>query len=113
MAVILVAARQGSTAFAATVPADPRLPSLLVDAYHEFSNPREMMIALVEALRPGGRVFLVEYREEDPAVPILPLHKMSESQARLEMEAVGLEFVENRAMLPQQHFLVFERPADS
>ena len=94
----------------------PNLPAaavdavLMVDAYHEFSHPREMMLALVEALRPGGRVFLVEYRGEDPSIPILPLHKMTEAQARLEMEAVGLEFVENRAMLPQQHFLVFRKP---
>ena len=97
-------------------PTDPGLlpasvdAALMVDAYHEFSNPREMMGALVGALRPGGLVFLVEYREEDPAVPILPLHKMSEAQARLEMEAVGLEFVENRTMLPQQHFLIFRKP---
>jgi ubiquinone/menaquinone biosynthesis C-methylase UbiE len=83
---------------------------LMVDAYHEFSHPREMMTAIVRALRPGGRVFLVEYRAEDAKVPILPLHKMTEAQARLEMEVVGLEFVENRAMLPQQHFLVFRKP---
>lgn len=83
---------------------------LMVDAYHEFSHPREMMTAIVRALRPGGRVFLVEYRAEDPAVPILPLHKMTEAQARLEMEVVGLEFLENQTMLPQQHFLVFRKP---
>ena len=83
---------------------------LMVDAYHEFSHPREMMTAIVRALRPSGRVFLVEYRAEDPTVPILPLHKMTEAQGRLEMEAVGLEFVENRGMLPQQHFLVFRKP---
>ena len=83
---------------------------LMVDAYHEFSHPLEMMTAIVRALRPGGRVFLVEYRAEDAKVPILPLHKMTEAQARLEMEVVGLEFVENRAMLPQQHFLVFRKP---
>ena len=83
---------------------------LMVDAYHEFSHPLEMMNAIVRALRPGGRVFLVEYRAEDAKVPILPLHKMTEAQARLEMEVVGLEFVENRAMLPQQHFLVFRKP---
>ncbi|MGB5549941.1 MAG: class I SAM-dependent methyltransferase [Thermoanaerobaculia bacterium] len=98
---------------------DPNLPAgsvdavLMVDAYHEFSHPREMMVSTVEALRPGGQVFLVEYRSEDPTVPILPLHKMTESQARLEMEAVGLEFVENRAMLPQQHFLIFRKPKPS
>jgi ubiquinone/menaquinone biosynthesis C-methylase UbiE len=82
---------------------------LMVDAYHEFSHPREMMIAIVAALRPGGQVFLVEYRSEDPTVAILPLHKMTEKQARLEMEAVGLEFVENQSLLPQQHFLVFRK----
>jgi hypothetical protein len=85
----------------------------MVDAYHEFSHPREMMTAIVKALRPGGRVFLVEYRAEDPSIPILPLHKMTEDQARREMESVGLEFVENRAMLPQQHFLIFRKPERS
>jgi FkbM family methyltransferase len=95
---------------------DPRLPAdtldaaLMVDAYHEFSHPREMMTSLVESLKPGGRVYLVEYRKEDPSVPIKPLHKMSESQARREMRAVGLEWVETLDMLPQQHFLVFEKP---
>ena len=94
----------------ANLPAASVDAVLMVDAYHEFSHPREMMVSTVEALRPGGQVFLVEYRSEDPTVPILPLHKMTESQARLEMEAVGLEFVENRAMLPQQHFLIFRKP---
>jgi len=84
--------------------------ALMVDAYHEFSYPREMMLGIVRALRPGGRVVLVEYREEDPDVPILPLHKMTERQVRLELEAAGLEFVENRDFLPQQHFLVFRKP---
>ena len=82
---------------------------LFVDAYHEFSHPREMMQSIVAALKPGGRVYLVEYRLEDPLVPIKERHKMSESQARLEMAAVGLEFVENIAALPQQHILVFRR----
>ena len=83
---------------------------LMVDAYHEFSHPREMMEALFVALVPGGRVYLVEYRAEDPTVPIKPLHRMSERQARRELEAVGLRFVENRDPLPQQHLLVFEKP---
>jgi SAM-dependent methyltransferase len=82
---------------------------LFVDAYHEFSHPREMMESIVTALKPGGRVYLVEYRLEDPMVPIKLRHKMSEQQARLEMEAVGLQFVENIAVLPQQHILVFRR----
>ncbi len=96
---------------------DPNLPTdsidvaLMVDAYHEFSHPREMMQSLVKSLVPGGRVVLIEYRKEDPSVPIKPLHKMSEAQARKEMEAVGLRWVETKDMLPRQHFLVFEKPA--
>jgi ubiquinone/menaquinone biosynthesis C-methylase UbiE len=82
---------------------------LLVDAYHEFSHPYEMARAMARALRPGGRLYLVEYRAEDPEIPILPLHKMTEAQARREMEAVGLTFVENGTFLPVQHFLVFEK----
>ncbi len=81
-----------------------------MDAYHEFSHPREMLEGLVRALRPGGVVFLVEYRAEDPDVPMLPLHKMTEAQARKELAAVGLEFVENRPGLPWQHLLVFRKP---
>lgn len=83
---------------------------LLVDAYHEFSHPRAMMYELVKALKPGGRVALVEYRAEDPEVPIKPLHKMTEAQAKLEMEAVGLKWLSTSAVLPQQHLLFFEKP---
>jgi ubiquinone/menaquinone biosynthesis C-methylase UbiE len=98
---------------------DPSLPSdsvdaaLMVDAYHEFSHPREMMLNLKDALVPGGRVYLVEYRKEDPSVPIKPLHKMTEAQARKEMEAVGLEWVATEDMLPRQHFLIFQKPKDA
>ena len=96
--------------------ADPRLRAesvdmtLIVDSYHEFAYPREMGEAIYRATKPGGRVVLVEYRAEDPDVPIRRLHKMSEDQVRRELEAVGFRFVENRDFLPQQHFLVFERP---
>ena len=89
--------------------------ALFVDAYHEFSHPREMMESLLDALKPGGRVILVEYRLEDPTVPIKERHKMSEAQAKLEMAAVGddarggFEFVENISVLPQQHLMVFRR----
>ena len=86
--------------------------TLLVDAYHELSHPREMLEAVYAATRPGGRLVLVEYRAEDPDVPIKPLHKMTEAQVRLEVEAAGFEFVENLDVLPQQHLLVFERPAE-
>ncbi len=83
---------------------------LLVDAYHEFEWPWEIMSAVYESLIPGGKVVLIEYRAEDRRVPIKRLHKMSERQARTELEAVGLRFVENGDFLPQQHFLVFEKP---
>jgi len=96
---------------------DPHLPAsevdvvLIVDAYHEFDHPREMGQAIRQALRPGtGRLALVEYRAEDVDVPIKPIHKMTVEQARKEMAAVGLEFVEVRETLPQQHLLLFRRP---
>ena len=95
---------------------DARLPPgavdlvLLVDAYHEFSHPREVMTGIVRGLKKGGRVVLIEYRGEDPAVPILALHKMTQAQARKEMEVVGLEWVETKDVLPQQHFMVFRKP---
>ncbi|GAA4375273.1 class I SAM-dependent methyltransferase [Hymenobacter koreensis] len=95
---------------------NPNLPAqtvdlaLIVDAYHEFDHPREMMRAIRNALKPGGRLALVEYRAEDSNVPIKRIHRMSEAQARREMEAVGLQFVENRTSLPQQHLLIFRRP---
>jgi len=96
---------------------DPRLPAgsvdmlLMVDAYHEFSYPREVMQGVVRGLKVGGRVVLIEYRGEDPLVPIKPLHKMTEKQAIAEMEAVGLEWEETLDVLPQQHFMVFRKPA--
>lgn len=98
---------------------DPRLADgsvdavLLVDAYHEFSHPREMGEAIASALEPGGRLFLVEYRGEEPEIPIKPLHKMTVEQARREWEAVGLRWVEVRGFLPQQHFMVFQKPAEA
>ena len=95
---------------------DPKLPAnkldlvLLVDAYHEFSHPREMVMHLVRALKPNGRIALVEYRAEDPSVAIKPLHKMSEAQARKEMSAAGLVFVNTNDLLPQQHLMFFKKP---
>lgn len=83
---------------------------LMVDAYHEFSHPLEMMRALAKALKPSGRLVLVEYRAEDPDVRINPIHKMSEAQARREIEEAGLVWRETREILPQQHFMVFGKP---
>ena len=94
---------------------DPRLPpgsvdfALIVDAYHEFSHPQEVMLGIKQGLKIGGRLYLIEYRGEDPFVPIKTLHKMTEAQARKEMEAIGLRWVETLDPLPQQHILVFEK----
>jgi ubiquinone/menaquinone biosynthesis C-methylase UbiE len=94
----------------ATLPAQQVDVVLLVDAYHEFSFPREMMESIVRGLKPGGRVIQVEYRAEDPDVPIKQIHKMSVDQARKEMAAAGLVWRETRDFLPQQHFIVYEKP---
>ncbi len=83
--------------------------ALLVDVYHEFSHPKEIMTSLYEAMKPGGKLYLVEYRGEDVTIPIKPIHKMTESQAILEMQAVGFRFKKNIDNLPWQHFLVFEK----
>lgn len=83
---------------------------ILVDAYHEFSHPNEMMQSVFHALRPKGRVYLLEYRAEDPKVPIKPLHKMTEAQSIKEMKAVGLKHLRTETFLPWQHFMIFEKP---
>lgn len=95
---------------------DPGLPNgevdliYIVDAYHEFSHPREMGEAMFEDLQPGGRLVLIEYRGEDLSVPIKPLHKMTEEQVRAEMAVLGFEWVRTDDYLPQQHVLIFEKP---
>jgi len=92
---------------------DPRLPegavdlALLVDVYHEFSEPEAMMTAIRRSLKPDGRVVLVEYRKEDPSVPILPLHKMSIEEVRSEIEPLGFQLAQALEFLPTQHILVF------
>jgi len=83
--------------------------ALMVDAYHEFSHPYEMVQSIKRALRPGGRLFLLEYRAEDPTVPIKPLHKMSEEQVIKEISAVGLKWVATKHDLPWQHLFIFEK----
>ena len=96
---------------------DPQLPpnsidlALMVDAYHEFAYPREMMTGIVTALKPGGRVVLLEYRQENPMIMIKPLHKMSQKQVKKELQAVGLRWQSTKQFLPEQHFLVFSKPA--
>lgn len=82
---------------------------ILVDVYHEFDHPYEMVEAMVKACKIGGRLVFVEYRKEDPTVPIKEVHKMAEAQVRKEMAVFPLKFVENNPILPRQHILVFER----
>jgi ubiquinone/menaquinone biosynthesis C-methylase UbiE len=92
----------------------PRLPPasqdlvLLVDVYHEFSHPAAMLKAIRQSLKPGGRVALVEFRAEDPEVPIKPLHKMSKRQMLKELRANGFELVRQYDELPWQHLMFFE-----
>lgn len=91
----------------------PELPAasidlaIMVDAYHEFSYPHEMMVGIVSALKPGGRVVLTEYRGEDPQVFIKPHHKTTQKQIQQEMKAVGLKLLKNERVLPQQHLFFF------
>jgi ubiquinone/menaquinone biosynthesis C-methylase UbiE len=95
---------------------DPNLPVkgvdlvLMVDVYHELAYPFEVMTKIREALKPGGRVVFVEYRKEDPDVPIKEVHKMSVEQVKREMNAVGLAHLQTLETLPWQHILVFEKP---
>lgn len=91
------------------LPADQVDLVLLVDAYHEFSHPWEMMSSIVEGLKSGGRVVLLEYREEDASIPIRPHHKMSQNQVKREMAAFDLEFIETLDFLPWQHMMFFEK----
>jgi ubiquinone/menaquinone biosynthesis C-methylase UbiE len=80
---------------------------LMVDVYHEFNFPIEMIRSIKNALKPNGELFLIEYREEDPKVPIKKIHKMSEKQAEKEMEAAGFKLRENMSNLPWQHCMIF------
>ena len=94
---------------------DPKLPPagvdtiLLVDVYHEFDFPYEMTRAMIRALKPGGRLVFVEYRGEDPEVPIKPLHKMTVAQVRKEMSVHPIAFEQTITKLPRQHIIVFRK----
>ncbi|HEV2202461.1 MAG TPA: class I SAM-dependent methyltransferase [Bryobacteraceae bacterium] len=94
---------------------DPKLPAgqmdliVLVDVYHEFSQPQKMLDAMLASLKPEGRLVLLEYRKEDPAVPILPEHKMSVAEAKTEVEAEGYKLSQVLETLPRQHILIFVR----
>jgi ubiquinone/menaquinone biosynthesis C-methylase UbiE len=94
---------------------DPKLPAgrvdlvLLVDVYHEFSEPEKMLRKIRESLKPDGRLVLLEYRKEDPNIPIRPEHKMSVAEVRAEVEPEGFRFEKNLNTLPRQHILIFRK----
>ena len=96
---------------------DPKLPAntmdlvLLVDVYHEFSQPQAMLRKIRETLKDDGRLVLLEYRGEDPAVPIIPSHKMTVAQVKMELEAEGFKLDRVIASLPRQHMLVLTKAA--
>lgn len=96
---------------------DPKLPPescdtmIMVDVYHEFDHPYEMIAAMVKALKPGGRIVFVEFRGEDPNVPIKTVHKMTEAQVKKEMSLHPLEHEQTIGILPWQHIIVFRKPA--
>ncbi len=96
--------------------ANPNLPTgtldliLMVDVYHEFSDPQKMLRHMRAALKPGGRLVLLEYRKEDPFVPIRLEHKMTVEEAKLEVEAEGFTLTKVDPVLPRQHILIFTRP---
>jgi predicted methyltransferase len=93
---------------------DPMLPAgkmdvvLLVDVYHEFSQPQKMLRKIREALKPDGRLVLLEYKKEDPYIPIRPDHKMSVAEVKAELEAEGFRLDHVNSDLPRQHVLIFK-----
>ncbi|MBA3270522.1 MAG: class I SAM-dependent methyltransferase [Acidobacteria bacterium] len=97
-------------------PADPRLAAasidlaLMVDVYHELSAPQTVLAHIRAALKPGGRLVLLEYKGEDPSIPIMPLHKMTVAQAKLEVESEGFVLTTAESSLPRQHVLIFTKP---
>lgn len=97
---------------------DPHLPKgrldlvLMVDVYHELLWPHEVLRAVCQSLKPGGRVAFLEYRAEDPKVPIKALHKMTEAQIRREAALHRLEWVRTVGTLPWQHLILCRRPPD-
>ncbi len=96
-------------------PDDPKLPPgqmdlvLLVDVYHEFHQPRKMLRHIRESLKADGRMVLLEYRAEDPTVPIQPLHKMTVEQVKSEIEPEGFRLDKVIETLPRQHIIIFKR----
>ena len=111
------ARRSGLTQIEARLGAvdDIRLPAgtvdiaIMVDVYHELANPYEVMTSVMKALKPRGRIVFVEYKAEDPRVPIKPLHKMSEAQIKREAAVFALDWERTVSTLPWQHVVVFRK----
>lgn len=105
----------GNVTTVLSTPSDPNLEPnsvdllFMVDVYHELEFPLEMMTKVREALKPGGRIALIEYRAEDPAVMIKPVHKMSERQIVRELTAVGFHHQKTIRTLPLQHLVLFQK----
>lgn len=97
---------------------DPRLPAgkldvvLLADVYHEFSRPQRMLDRIRESLKPNGELVLLEFRKEDPAVPIRPEHKMSVEEVKAEVIPEGYRFDKVVDTMPWQHIIIFRKAAD-
>jgi ubiquinone/menaquinone biosynthesis C-methylase UbiE len=89
------------------LPANSIDKFLMVDVYHEFAFPVEMMASVKSAMKPDGKLYLIEYKGEDPTIPIKKVHKMTEAQAVLEMEAAGFKLEKNIENLPWQHCMIF------
>lgn len=97
---------------------DPMLPKagmdliLLVDVYHEFSEPQKMLHGIRDALKPSGRLVLLEYRKEDPSIPIREEHKMTVAEVKTEVEAEGFKMTRVIETLPRQHILILNKTAN-
>ena len=110
--------RIGNVSLILGEPANPKLPersldlALMVDVYHELGDPQTVLAHIRRALKPGGRLVLIEYKGEDPAIPIIPSHKMTVAQAKLELEHEGFALASVDSSLPRQHVLMFTTPRD-
>jgi ubiquinone/menaquinone biosynthesis C-methylase UbiE len=100
------------TETSANLPENAIDVALLVDVYHELRRPQEMLLSIRRSLRANGRLILVEYRKEDPTLPIADTHRMSITDARAEVEPEGFSFVEVISGLPRQHIIVFRKAGD-
>ncbi|HXG90301.1 MAG TPA: class I SAM-dependent methyltransferase [Vicinamibacterales bacterium] len=107
--------RIGNVVTVLSEPANPKLPpasidmALMVDVYHELWEPQIVLRHIRDALKPSGRLVLIEYKGEDPTIPIIPSHKMTVAQAKQELEAEGFVLTTANSSLPRQHVLIFTK----